>query len=557
MTPTPVGIDLGTTHTVVAVFGPDGPRVLDGPSGPLLPSVVALDDRDHVLVGQPARERLLAGDERALARFKSAMGSERTFAFGSRHLDPTSLSALLLREARQIASEHLGEDVDRAVISVPAWFREAQRRATVEAAHLAGLQVLRLVNEPTAAALNHGLGVDDELRTVAVLDLGGGTFDITLVELYDGVADVLASVGDTALGGEDATDLLYGEVVQRLPAAPLLPEARAHLRERVERAKRHLSTAAVTTLTWEGADVEVTAPELERVLSPWTRRLRACIGQLRAQAGWTEPDTLLLVGGAARMPIVRRLAEEALGVDALPFRDGDTGIALGAAVQAGLVLRHEALEDRLMSDVLTHSLGVGTHRTVDGVLLGDRFDPLLSRGTTLPVSTTSHYHTLHPDQEKVTFTVYEGEDRMASRNHALGTLEIAVEPGALRTLEVRFTHDVSGLLEVEVEAGDERRRLVLQRSGLAVDDDAQQERLGALASLKVHPRELLPNRLAIERGNRVVRSSSGPERELLVGLLDALEAAMERRDASSIVHYRTRVTAFCAARLDALGLGDE
>lgn len=551
---TPIGIDLGTTHTVIACFEDDGPRVLEGPDGALLPSVVALDEHDHLLVGASARERLLAGLPHSFARFKSAMG---TPGDGKGRLDPTALSALVLREAKRIASEQLGEPVERAVISVPAWFREAQRRATVEAAHLAGLQVLRLVNEPTAAALNHGLGVDDELQTVAVLDLGGGTFDITLVELYDGVADVLASVGDTALGGEDATDRLLAEVLTRLDTPPLDPALRAQLRDQVEQAKRRLSSEPHCTLRWADQSLRLDRDDLDAALRPWTDRLRACIGQLRGQAGWTTPDHLLLVGGAARMPLVRRLAEQVLDVKALPYRDGDTGIALGAAVQAGLVLRHRALEDRLMSDVLTHSLGVDTHRQVDGVLLGDRFDALLSRGTTLPATATSRYVTLNPEQTHVSFAIFEGEDRVASRNHLLGQLEVQVEPGSLRSVEVRFTHDVSGLLEVEAEVdGGARERLVLQRSGLDVDEEAQQERLAALDALKVHPRDLLPNRLAIERGNRVVRLSSGPERELLVGLLDGLEAAMERRDDEAILHYRGRVLATCAARLDAIGLGE-
>lgn len=510
-----------------------------------MPSMVAMDAGGRLLVGDAAAERLRAGYSDAVGRFKSAMGTDRRFTLGERQLDATSLSALVLREMREMATEALGTEVDRAVISVPAWFREPQRRATLDAAHLAGIEVLRLVNEPTAAALHHGLQADAEPRVVAVLDLGGGTFDLTLLELFDGVADVLASVGDVQLGGEDATDLLVQHVARALEVPPIDPTATMRLRLAVERAKRALSFEKSTEVDRGDQRVTLDRGELEQILQPWTRRLRDCVAQIRGAGRYQGPDEILLVGGAARMPLVRALAEDLFGVAPRPWTMGDTAIALGAAIQAGLVLDHAALSENLVSDVLTHSLGVAVCRQVGETLLPGRFDPILSRGTTLPASVERTYWTLHHTQTQVRFQVFEGEQRIAMHNQLLGELVVdELEPlsdqDTTQPVEVRFTHDANGLLEVDaaVPNTDLRRRVVLNRSGAQVSEEDLEARLTELAPLKTHPRDLLPNRWIYERATRVLGWLGGSRRARLDALLDHFEAAMEQRDTEAVERLR-------------------
>lgn len=538
MSPLPIGIDLGTTHSVVAVFD-EAPRVLVEEGEALVPSVVALDDAGHVLVGRAAAERLARGLPDTASRFKSDMGTDRTELFDGQRRTPTFFSAVVLRELRQRTTALVGE-VGPVVITVPAWFREPQRRATVEAAHLAGWSVARLINEPTAAALHYDQHTDDEPRTVAVVDLGGGTFDVTLLELFDGIVDVRGSLGDVHLGGEDVTDLLARHLSTAIAVPRIDRQGQAWLRARAERAKRQLSD--VGSVDVEG--VVVTRATLEALCHDLRGRLQSCLKRVLMQAS-TRPeavDEVLLVGGATRMPWVAEAALEVFGRRPRASAEVDHAVALGAAIQAGMVARHEALRERLVTDVLTHTLGVAVVRELDGVYLPDRLDPILGRGTALPCSRRQHYRTMHPEQDSVTIRVFEGEHRDASRNQELASVTIDELPPteSHHELEVRFTHDTSGLLEIEasIEALGREARCVVQRGGLTYTEQEQTEQLRSLANLKTHPRELLPNRWLLERANRVLPWLSGHDRATVDRLLDFFEAALEREEQERIDELR-------------------
>ncbi|MEO0605947.1 MAG: Hsp70 family protein [Myxococcota bacterium] len=473
----PLGIDLGTTHSLVAVFEDGGPRVLEHDLGSaLVPSQVALDDDDHLLVGFPARTLRQRRPERGLARFKPDMGQARDLKLGDTVLNPVTASALVLKELKAAAEARLGFPVQRAVISVPAWFREPQRKATLDAGQLAGFDVQRLINEPTAAALAHGLHADDDMRRVAVLDLGGGTFDVTVIELFEGLVDVRASVGDVHLGGEDATDAIVSWLTQQGSALSLTPLAFARVRHRAERAKRALSEASVVEI--DRSDIDGGTSRLDRatfaeLCAPLLERMRALIGQALVQASLTpaDIDDVVLVGGSVRIPAVQDLATRVFGKPPLPLGEVDELVALGAAVQAGLIQGHAALRERLVTDVLTHSLGVSAVRSWQDEVYADRFVPLLGRGTTLPASRASTFQTVHPTQSEVVLHVYEGERRVASENHLLGTLSVPVpahgeDEDVREALEIRFTHDASGLLEVEATVLSNRRRRARCWSGV-------------------------------------------------------------------------------------------
>jgi molecular chaperone HscC len=345
-----IGIDLGTTNSLIAVYEDGGPRVLLNELGhSAIPSVVAVDDAGHLLVGAPAAERLVSRPGSAASRFKPDMGTANLRAVGTHRFTPVTLSALVLTELRQLGEAALGEKIREVVVTVPAWFREPQRRATLEAGQIAGLDVRHLLNEPTAAALAYGLARDDAEQTAVVLDLGGGTFDVTVLELFDGVVDVRASVGDVHLGGEDFTDAVLEQLVgHRRPDA----EARGRLRHRVERARRALSTetAVEIDLSDLGAGVRaLTRDEVEAWTKPLLQRIQRCVREALLQAGVRAPDLtdVLLVGGATRMPAVAAVAEAALGRPARFVEHVDELVALGAATQAALLRRHAGLSERI------------------------------------------------------------------------------------------------------------------------------------------------------------------------------------------------------------------
>lgn len=544
----PIGIDLGTTHSLIAVFEPEGPRVLANEMGhELIPSAVALDDTGHLVIGDPARIRRRRGLNDTAARFKSDMGTPKEIGLGDRKLNPTSLSALILRELKQHARAALGFDVERAVISVPAWFGEAQRRATVEAAHLAGLEVQRLVNEPTAAALAYGLGVGDDPIDVAVVDLGGGTFDITILEIFEGVADVRASSGDTQLGGEDATDALLAWAAEQAGVAALGggsgPERAA-----AERAKKRLSTELVAEFEAFGSLHRIDRPTFAGITRFMRERMASGMRKAAVQSG-VKPsslDTVVLVGGASRMPWMADLVREVFAIDPEPAADVDRVVALGAAIQAGLVTNHKALRDRLVTDVLTHSLGVSTRKSWGETELLDRFDPVLHRGSTLPTSGTGFYTTLRHDQTSVTFPIYEGENRTASRNHLLGQLTLDDLPvhedeDVREGIRVRFTHDASGLLEVEakLESTGVTVSAVIERGGIQLSEEERAEAARALEAFRTHARDLLPNRWLLERANRVVELMTGVRREQLDHVLTGFELALESGLQERIDAHRT------------------
>jgi molecular chaperone HscC len=557
-----IGIDLGTTHSVVAVLEAAGPRVLRNELGhTLVPSVVAIDATGRLVVGAPARERLTSAPRSAASRFKTDMGEQRTHQLGELSLSPISLSSLVLREMRTIAETALDLPITEAVITVPAWFREPQRRATIDAATLAGLGVRRLVNEPTAAALAHGLGRGSEAQTIAVLDLGGGTFDVTILELFEGVVEVRASVGDVHLGGEDFTDALLRHALRKAGRVSALDDlTHAKLRARAEQGKRALSvrpTAELDLTEAGGRLFTIDRTAFASCTADLLQRMQRCAREALVQAGLRPAAVheLLLVGGATRMPAVHELATTLF--QRLPRADTDVDhlVARGAAVQAGLARRHAAVRELMVTDVLTHSLGVRVRAEWGEHVFEDHFDPVLSRGTTLPATRRSTYQTLSPLQDSILLRIYEGEHRQASANTPLGELHVMDlpthpdAPDARERLEVCFTHDTSGLLEVEatVQSTGTQARLVLARGGTLLDPQARATAELELRRLRTHPRDLLPNRWLLERAARLVTLVPGAVRREVDLALMAFEAALAHGDPGLILQRRDGLTALVEA----------
>ena len=550
-----IGIDLGTTNSAVGVFRDGKPALIPNALGDLLtPSAVSLDDGGRLLVGLPARERASTHPQLTAQAFKRWIGTDRRITLGRREFRAEELSALVLHSLKADAQAHLGCAVSEAIITVPAYFNEAQRRATRTAGELAGLKVERLLNEPTAAGLAYGIAERPEQSTFLVFDLGGGTFDVSVLEHFEGVIEVRASAGDTRLGGEDFVDVIGGLLAHKAGLAD--SDARdAWLQRRAwwraaEQAKRDLGQAdsTVVTLEFDGAqkalmltrdEFEAASAELcQRIRRPIERALRDA--QIDAQA----LQEVVLVGGASRMPMVRQLVTRLF--HRLPLRtiDPDLAIAQGAAVQAGLKARDAALQDVVLTDVMPFSLGIVATEKIGERLIGDRFSPIIERNTPVPVSRVRSFFTIADQQRELVADVRQGESPVGSENLGLGTVSIDVppRPAGQVQVDVRFSYDVNGLLEVDVQERESgaMRNLVIKSAGAQMSPAEVQAALAKLAALKRHPRDEEENRYLIERAKRLYADRLGDERHALQHWLTQFEAVLERQDVHAIRHARTQ-----------------
>jgi molecular chaperone HscC len=525
-----VGIDLGTTNSLVAVWREGRAELIKNALGDVLtPSCVSLDGDGSVLVGRPALERLQSHPEQSTALFKRHMGSSRLTRLGKHEFRPEELSALILKALKADAEAFLGEPVTEAIITVPAYFSDAQRKATRAAGQIAGLKVERLLNEPTAAALAYGLHQREAESRFLVFDLGGGTFDVSVLELFDGVMEVRASAGDNFLGGEDFVNGLIDTFFERLqlPATLRQEEAfMARLRAQTESAKRLLSLQASASIQVRHGDaehhLEIDETLLEQTCAPLFKRLRLPVERALRDAGLrsSDLDSIVLAGGATRMPLVRRLVTMMFGRFPSTELDPDQVVAMGAAVQAGLKARDAALNEVVMTDVAPYSLGVEV-----GIWLDQRsvsqghFDPIIERNSTVPISRVKQYIPQSSGQQQLDLQIYQGESRMVRDNIHLGSLKVPLPNAAIQdcAVDVRFTYDVNGLLQVDatVLKTHQTVSLLIEGNPGLLSEGQIAELLRAMAELKIHPRDQLENRTVMARAERLYEQLRGMEREHL------------------------------------------
>lgn len=556
-----VGIDLGTTHSLIGIHAADGPRLFANAHGELLtPSVVSLDG-DQVMVGAPALDRLVSHPAHSVAHFKRWMGSARETRLGERSFRAEELSALVLRSLLADAESALGHKVEEAVISVPAYFSDAQRKATRAAGELAGIRVERLINEPTAAALAYGLQQRDEEGRVLVLDLGGGTFDVSVLELFEGVVEVHASAGDNFLGGEDFLQVLERAFLaeHRLDPARIAPSECAQLRRRLELFKRELSQQGQCSMeivvdgqprSWqldEAGFAHLCEPLLQRMRTPIERAIRDA--RLKPEA----LDDIVLVGGAVRMPMISRLVTRMFGRLPLRHVNPDQAVALGATVAAGLKSRDESLRETVLTDVCPYTLGTQvSRRNADGSERAGYFHPIIQRNSVVPVSREDRFFPLHEQQKEVLIDIYQGESPTVDRNIKLGEIRVplsgrgsAMEHG----VTARFTYDMNGLLQVEVteNASGKRHELILEQNPGLLSPQEISARLQALQSLKIHPRDAQPNLAVVARAERLYEEYID-HRDMLQGWLASFRATLDGQELEKIERQRVQL----AEALDAL-----
>ena len=454
-----VGIDLGTTNSELAVVQDGQLKVVNIHGNPIMPSCVGLDPSGKLIVGQTAKNQLVAAPESTLLSIKRKMGEDTKVTLGGKSFSPEEISSFILRELKQEGERELGQSITKAVITVPAFFNERQRKATQVAGQLAGLEVLRILNEPTAAALAYGAGSSAE-ETMLVYDLGGGTFDVSVVVVESGVVEVKASHGDTHLGGDDFDQALVEHVTAEFKKQNGLdlhqdPKTLRRLKVVMERAKCRLSDEGFVQIREEYLDgkhhleLEITRAEYERMIQHYLEKTLQCIHQSMTDAKLTPRaiNKVMLVGGATRTPMVQRLLKERLLLDPRFEINPDLIVAMGAAVQAGVLAGEK--RHSILVDITPHTFSTATVAEVEGM---DQLvcAPLIPRNTPLPASKSDLFYTLFDNQEEVKVTAYQGESPLPEGNVLIGDFMVEglskVPVG--NPIIIHFALDLNGMLKV-------------------------------------------------------------------------------------------------------------
>lgn len=547
-----VGIDLGTTNSLVAYYTPDGPRIIPNRLGKhLTPSVVSVDDKGNVYVGETALERMSLYPDTVASAFKRSMGSDREYLLSGKKYRPEELSSLVLRALKEDAEAYLGEKVTEAVISVPAYFDDKRRKATKRAGELAGIRVERMISEPTAAAIAYGLYEKKEDTRFLVFDLGGGTFDVSILELYQNILEVRAVAGDNYLGGEDFTKILEKMFLNKkgISANALTAKEQVRLYRQAEEAKRRINDADKVEITClikeEPETVEITTKDYAEECEDLFSKIREPVKRSLSDAGLSlkDIDEVVLIGGATKLQIFRdffiRLFHKFPDTSINP----DEAVALGAAIQGAMKERKQAVKEMILTDVCSFTLGTEVVMEYsDGLMEDGHYCPIIDRNTVIPTSKTKRLYTVRDDQDRVTVRVLQGESRLARNNLYLGELEIKVPKAAKgeEAIDVTYTYDINSLLEVEakVVSTGETSKLVIKGKDNAMTEEEIAKRMEELAYLKIQLRDQEENKLVLLRAERMYEESLGKQRERLEAGIRLFEDALRSEDRDKVEEAR-------------------
>ena len=550
-----LGIDLGTTNSLVAVYKDGDVTVIPNRLGSLLtPSVVSVDAEGTVYVGETALERKSTDPANTVSVFKRAMGTERIYELQGKKYRAEDLSSFILRSLKEDAEAYLGCEVAEAVISVPAYFNDRQRKATKKAGELAGFKVERIINEPTAAAIAYGIDqkddLDEEVRYL-VFDLGGGTLDVSILELDDMIMEVRAVAGDNFLGGEDFTEVLYRMFINKFEIdereVPL--KTLTHLKRQAEKAKKEFcqkdKIILSAVINEEPLHMEVTLKEyeeacqllFERIKKPIERSLRD------ARIRLDDIDEVVLVGGATKLPLVRRFVGRLMGRPAKAGINPDEAIVIGAALQAAMKERNRDIKEIVLTDVCPYSLGTDTSiRGIGDSLESGYFDPIIERNTVVPASRTKKYWTVRDNQRSVSVDILQGESRLAKGNLKLGSITVPVppRPAGEESITVTFTYDINALLEVivKVDSTEVTKKVIIKGEDSIYDDAAAEARMAQLDYLKIHPRDQEENKLLLLKAERMYEEALGDLRPMINRSLMEFEAILNRQKPEEITQGR-------------------
>ncbi|MEA3411799.1 MAG: Hsp70 family protein [Pseudomonadota bacterium] len=563
MNETIIGIDLGTTNSEVALIQNGRVEVLEIDSGSrLLPSVVGLADDGTLLVGESAHNQFTLYPERTVRSIKRSMGSDTSVALGTQHYTPQEISAMILRRLKEVAESHLGTGVSRSVITVPAYFSDAQRQATRDAGEIAGLEVVRIINEPTAAALAYEVGTSGQ-RHILVYDLGGGTFDVSVVRMENDVVEVLASHGNNHLGGDDFDQKIVDYVLAHLeekhqvdPSESL--KAMARIRRAAETAKIVLSNNPYAMLEEEylietdgepiHLSLELSREDYEEMINPYIdETLQAAHTALDgADMSVSQLDEILLVGGATRTPLIRRRLESELGLQPRSEVDPDLCVATGAALQGGVIAGDSV--SSVLVDVTPYTFGTSALGEWKGEIYPYKFVPLIRKNSAIPTSKSEVFFTAFDGQTTVEVMVYQGEDSDALNNTEIGRFLIEgledVPHG--NPIITTFSLDLDGILHVrsrEKSSGLEKSITIDNAVARFEAEQLEQAktRIGELFEGEVadvddstHNRHVVQARALIEKAERLIDEASEDDREDLVDLIEGVKDALNAPESEGL-----------------------
>lgn len=538
-----VGIDLGTSTSEIAFVNEGKAIVIPNNKGNIItPSAVLIDDNDIVTVGADAVEQLILRPEDTVIEIKRKMGSKEKVYLGGKEFTPEEISSFILKYLKDCAEKFLGEDVNRAVITVPAYFTDEQRRATVEAGKLAGLKVERIINEPTAAALAYGIDHMEDNSFVLVYDLGGGTLDVTVLEMFDGILEVKASSGNNTLGGKDFDQRIMDELIEHLKNQYDIDlsfdlRALAMIKKEAEKAKIALSSdnsfdiviPFIAEKNGEPINLNytLTRDKFEALIYDLIESTRLPVARALKDAGLKAEDMeiILLVGGSTRIPAVKKFLTEIFKKEPESLVDPDLAVVMGAAIQSGILNDEFSSEvDILITDVCPYTLGIETLGYINGFPIDDVYSVIIQRNTTIPVAKEELYSTVSDDQDTVEIKIYQGDNRVASRNNFLGNFLLHGIPAASagkERIKVKFMYDINGILQVEAEimSTNERAGITIETTGVSMKKEIDLSKWEDAADAKKYKR-------LIHRAERKLKDEDSPYFEELKSIIEDFKRAL-------------------------------
>ena len=545
-----IGIDLGTTNSLVSIWENGKSIIIPNALGKsYTPSVVSVLDDGSIVVGDVAKERLITNPDCTIASFKRFMGTNKEFYLKNYKFSPEELSAFILKSLKADAEEYLGRKVDEAIISVPAYFNDSQRKATKFAGELAGLKVERLITEPTSAALAYGIHNLDKDSQLLIFDLGGGTFDVSILDFFDGVMEVKSIAGDNYLGGDDFTNLIKDYFLRHfnIDEKSLDLKTLSTLNKYAEKCKIDISTDGIGEISLnykdENLNLTIDSHIFTKISNDLILKLRLPILRALKDANITidDLDNVILIGGSTKMQLIKSLVSKMFKTIPFTTINPDEAVALGAAVQGYLKMTKGELNEIILTDICPYSLGIATYNNNSLT-----FSPIIDRGSPIPISKESIYTTIHDNQSSVLIQIYQGERRKVTENIKLGELRINVPPApsGKEGVIVRFTYDINGLLEVETTSitTQEKSTIVITQCPNSISESEIKERLEKLQAIKIHPRDQIVNRLIIERGERIFEENPSEIRNYVSNILSQFEAILESQDNIKIEEARKNIS---------------